>query len=119
MLHLVGSRSDDAGPVRGPPGERHQRLVWIVLVVLALVAAAAAYVWVEGQEGRALRALPEAERRGLYLRTMENLRTVCDPAPGRSLREFCRTQAELAVQFPECDDPCREIARRHLSLPRR
>jgi hypothetical protein len=119
MLHLMGSRSDGAGPVRGPPGDRRHRLIWIVLVVLALVAATFAYIWAQGQEGRALRALPEAERHGLYLRTMENLRTICDPAPGRSLRDFCRTQAELAVQFPECDEPCREISRRQLSLPRR
>jgi hypothetical protein len=34
------------------------------------------------------------------------------------MREFCRTQAGLALEFPECDDDCHRTARRHLSLPR-
>ena len=86
--------------------------------MLGLLAAVAAYWWSAGEEARALRALPEAQRAGLYLRTMETLRTVCDPAPGRSMRTYCREQAEFALQFPECDAACRQIARRQMSLPR-
>ena len=74
--------------------------------------------WSSAGEGRGIRELPPAQRHGLYQRTMENLKTVCDPAPGRSVREFCREQAALALEFPECDDDCRRTARRHLSLPR-
>ena len=36
----------------------------------------------------------------LYQRTMENLKTICDPAPGRSVREFCREQAGAGAGVP-------------------
>jgi hypothetical protein len=85
-----------------------------------LLVLATGYVWWSGGgEGREIRDLPPAQRHALYERTMENLKTVCDPAPGRSVREFCRGQAALALEFPECDDACRTTARRHMSLPRR
>ena len=94
--------------------------VFGVLAMTVLLAIGIGYWWWSGEgEGREIRALPQAQRQGLYLRTMENLKTVCDPAPGRSMREFCRTQAALALEFPECDDDCRRTARRNLSLPRR
>ena len=83
-----------------------------------LVLIAGYWWWTSAGEGREIRELPPVQRHGLYLRTMENLKTICDPAPGRSMREFCRTQAALALEFPECDDDCRRTARRHLSLPR-
>lgn len=89
------------------------------MAAVVLLVTAGYWWWSSEGEGREIRALPPAQRQGLYQRTMENLKTVCDPAPGRSMREFCREQATLALQFPECDDDCRRTARRHLSLPRR
>jgi hypothetical protein len=74
--------------------------------------------WSSAGEGREIRALPAEQRQGLYKRTIEDLKTICDPAPGRSVRDFCRRQAAFALEFPECDDDCRRTARRHLSLPR-
>jgi hypothetical protein len=52
---------------------------------------------------------------------MENLRTICDPAAPRSMRDFCHQEADLALKFRECDaDPkCQELARRHLPQPHR
>ena len=85
---------------------------------MRLAIAGAAYFWSADEETRALRQLPAEQRLGLYQRTMENLRTICDPAPGRSMRDFCREQAALALRFRECDEACRVIARRHMSLPR-
>ena len=86
---------------------------------VAVASLTAAGTWLlSDDEAREIRALPAVHRRALYQRTMENLKEVCDPAPGRSVREFCRRQATLALKFPECDDGCRQIARRHLSLPR-
>ena len=87
-------------------------------VLFTIVAAISVYAWWAGEETRAVRRLPVEQRVGLYQRTMENLKTICDPAPGRSMRAFCREQAEFALRFPECDEPCRVIARRHMSLPR-
>jgi hypothetical protein len=83
------------------------------------IALAIAGVWYQrSEETRALRALPPAARVGLYERTLATLKSICDPAPGRSFREFCRAQAALIIELPECDAPCRQIARRHMSLPR-
>ncbi len=97
---------------------RWQRKLLVVLVAVAILGAAIAYFWSQTEETRALMALPEAERVGLYWRTLENLKIICDPAPGRSFRDFCRAQASLVLEFPDCDAACHDIARRHLSLPR-
>jgi len=105
-----------------PPDSTPQTARRALLAAIAagtLLALAAGYRWwSSGGEGREIRALPPAQRQSLYRRTMENLTTICDPAPGRSMREFCRAQAALALEFPECDDECRRSARRNLSLPR-
>jgi hypothetical protein len=85
----------------------------------ALAVTGVAWWWSATAESRAIRALPEAERRGLYRRTMENLETICEPAATRAMRDFCREQAQLAAQFPECDPSCQEMAGRHLTLPMR
>jgi hypothetical protein len=77
--------------------------------------------WISTADTREIQALSDAQRIPLYHRTLENLRTVCDPAAPRSLRDFCHDEAALALKFRECDaDPgCRELARRHLPQPRR
>jgi hypothetical protein len=83
-----------------------------------LSLGATGYWLLTDDESHEIRALPVEQRHGLYQRTMENLKTICDPAPGRSMRDFCRSQAAFALKFPECDDDCHRTARRHLSLPR-
>jgi len=93
------------------------RLVAILVGAMLMLAAAGTFLLGDDEE-REIRALPAEQRRALYQRTVENLKTICDPAPGRSVREFCRNQASLALKFSECDDDCRRTARRHLSLPR-
>lgn len=123
MLLLLVGGAFDKRPFRAFPGPprrpRRPHRLWTALAVVALAAAIVSYWWMAGEEARTIRALPPAQRAPLFQRTMDNLRNVCDPAPGRSLRDFCRTEAQRALQFPECDGACREIARRHLSLPRR
>lgn len=105
---------------RAPPVQP-SRMRWLVrlLVALLVLAIASHWWWTATRPMRAIRALPDGERRDLYRRTMENLTSICDPAPGRSFRDFCREQATLILAFPECDRPCQRIARRHQSLPRR
>jgi hypothetical protein len=98
--------------------QRWERGLVAALVATGVACGILAYVWSAGEVTRALRHLPVEQRAGLYQRTMENLTTICDPAPGRSMRDFCRTEAEFALRFPECDDVCRAIARRQMSLPR-
>jgi len=93
--------------------------LWAGGLLSAIAVAGGVWWWSATAEDRALRALPEPERRGLYRRTMDNLQTICEPAAPRSMRDFCRAQAELVAQLPDCDGSCQEIASRHLGLPTR
>jgi hypothetical protein len=92
-----------------------------ICLLLGLVGAVMLVWWSATADERAIRALPEAQRLALLKSTIANLKNVCDPAPPRSMREFCREQAELAVKFRECarDPDCQELARRHLYQPHR
>ena len=104
--------------IRGSPGEEslmtehlsrmHPICRWLAggLVVIALVAFA--IVHQTGSE-REVRSLPDPERRALYQRTLETLKTTCANASGPTLREYCREQAEFMKNFPECDDACRAL----------
>ena len=62
---------------------------------------------------------PRPSASGSTARTLENLKTICDPAPGRSFRDFCRAPGIAGSAVPRLRRPCHDIARRHLSLPRR
>jgi hypothetical protein len=100
-------------------GPKAQQWIWATVLIVSLVTLGIGWWWAAGDEKRALRALPDQQREGLYQRTMENLRTICDPVAPKSLREYCRAQAGFALQFDECDASCRETARRHLTIPQR
>jgi hypothetical protein len=93
----------------------------LVAAGIASIAGAIGFMWWWGYtaEGRALRALPDAERLPLFHRTLETLHQMCDPAPPRSLRALCRDHARLVLELRECDPRCRETARRLLSTPMR
>jgi hypothetical protein len=58
-----------------------------------------------------LRDLPESQRRAFFQRTLETLRTTCMEASGPRLTDYCREQANLAAEFPECDADCLELTR--------
>jgi hypothetical protein len=89
------------------------------VILVAGFAVAAMWYWHATEAGRALRALPARERTALYQRTLSTLRDVCEPAPPRSLRAFCREEAALVLELDECDARCREVARRNLAVPTR
>jgi len=119
-LRLV--RADEAPPpTHQAPGWRLGAWAAVVSLCLAVSGLLAAWWWAAGSEGRELRALPAAQRLPLFHHTVQNLRTICDPAAPRSLRDFCHRQAELALDFAECaaEPGCEELARRHLTQPRR
>jgi hypothetical protein len=69
-------------------------------------------------EGQTVQRLP-VEEPGLYRRTMQNLTSVCARDDSRSLRDFCRDQAQLALMLPECDRACESLARERLRAPTR
>ena len=91
-------------------GETPRRSLRAVAASLAVLAAVALLVWWQGSEQRAIRNLPAVERAALYERTLANVRSVC-ASPDLALDEYCREQTRILLEFPECDDACREAAR--------
>ena len=90
----------------------------MIAAALAIVAGVLVFLflWYSSQmvEPSAIRELPEADRRALFERTLRTLATSCDPeAHPEGLARFCREQAEFVVQFPECDEACRKLAKPH------
>jgi hypothetical protein len=83
----------------------------LVIGSLALLIVVMIALWVldHGSERRALRNLPEADRRALYERTLENVRTVCVHDAKNRLARYCRDQAEILRALPECDAACKAL----------
>lgn len=115
-------------PTFEPPRRRQRRQVsrwsaayWFYAAVISILTGAIIFIWIWNQysEERALRALPEAQRRALYLRTLADLESVCAHPHGSDLDGHCRAQAEFMLQFAECDDACRQLAHRQLQTPTR
>lgn len=80
-----------------------------MLLALSVLIAIGVWIWFQGSEQRAIRNLPADERAALYRRTRANVETVC-ASQDLALEEYCRDQARLLLEFPECDDACREMA---------
>jgi hypothetical protein len=98
---------------------RRRFLLLAAYVLLAMlgVGLIAYWVWSLGEEQRAIRDLPTDERRAFFERTLQNLTTVCVGSDAVHLGDFCRKEAERILLFPECDDHCQDLARRHLPRP--
>lgn len=94
-----------------PASARARRALARVTLGLVVAGTAAYLVWAGGAESRALRGLPEGERRALYARTLRDLETVCDHPPEALLRH-CARQAQFLSEFPECDAACRGLVQR-------
>ena len=114
-LRSVGPQSSGDNP---PP---HHRWPWVLATALGPLFILGFWLWASNADTREIRALPDQQRLPLFHRVLDDLRNTCDPAPPRSLRDFCRRQAALALRFRECDQSpaCQELARRHASPPRR
>jgi hypothetical protein len=93
--------------------------MWGIVLAFVIVAVPFA-LWLQAESGkqRAIRELPEAERKALYERTLSTLETTCALRGSDGLAKYCRDQAELIVRFPECDRRCNASAERWLA-PRR
>jgi hypothetical protein len=102
--------------------DRRKRTFTGVGAVAIAIACLVVVVWLRGpdQESVAIRSLPEHERRALYDRTLGTLESSCSPSRRRKgLDDFCRTQAEFVVKFPECDARCASLAAKFRSTPTR
>lgn len=93
---------------------------WIAGFFAILFLSGLAIFWHQ-QTTPELRQLPLSERRTLYLRTLDTLRTSCaSGAPAAAvLDDHCRHQAAFISQFPECDAACQALAEPFLPKPSR
>jgi cytochrome b pre-mRNA-processing protein 3 len=113
-------RSLDDPPRRRRAGAVPLR-VWFLGSVVVLLGACLLFIWIWSQraEERAIRSLPEAKRRALYQRTLDDVSAVCTAGHAADLTAHCTRQARFIVQFPECDATCRRLASAHLGTPTR
>ena len=94
----VPMAEDDGSPRWGP----------LVLILLA-VAGLTLWDWRHAPEGQAFAALSPEARQEKFLSTRRDADGFC---AHRELRAQCRTQLELLVRFPECDEESRFFAAR-------
>lgn len=111
MFPILSVTRRDAG--RPLPWRRYARRG---SVALAAALAFAAAVWWQGRLDRELRAMPEAERRELYDRTLRVLRGPCLADSTDSLADTCAEKATFLRHFPECQRECRALAGRFAPL---
>jgi hypothetical protein len=113
-LSSLGPTWDDQGI------ERRASIVTIIGLTLALMAAFALWFWTRAEEASAIRDLPESQRTALFESTSRALVAVCDPMQRPPVLDaYCSYQASLILQFDQCEDSCRELARRAGQQPRR
>lgn len=114
---------DDPEVASGVPplsaADRWRFRATVAAIVLGAAGILGGWIWSSGESGRALRALPPGQRTELLHHAVAALRDICDPVATRSLRDFCQQQAELALEFKECDAACQTLARRHVAQPMR
>ena len=87
----------------------------VVLVLLGLVGV---WVWQNAAQRQAVRDLPTQDRLAMFGRTLESVRSVCVPARS-GLEGYCRSQATLLLEFPECDADCVGLVHRARGEPTR
>jgi hypothetical protein len=116
MLLHPGMTTTTLGGLRFPGrGSRHARpgrdSLLNAVILVALVAVLATIVANVGNERRAIRALPDAQRLALYTSQLEYLRSFCGETRPDVLKDQCRTIAEFIVQFEECTGECEDLVR--------
>jgi hypothetical protein len=116
VLHDGAHRNSQGGAGVGETGDRPRRArpLRLPLALASGVAAVAVVIWslTAYPDPSRLRSLPPAERTALAERTLSNLREICR---GRERpRDFCKDQASLLLELPECRGACRDAARDEL-----
>ena len=114
MVSQDESGVDDGKTTTAPRRSKVRSLGKAALIVAGAGLAMLLLMRGEMAERRAIRQMSEGERRALFLRTLENVRSVCARAED-AMRGFCAEQARFVLEFPECDKLCQDLASGHLS----
>jgi len=107
-----GPQVDEPDPIEAAPMKR-----WAAFGGILLLAGTG--IWFLVANHSPMRDLPETQRKTLFERTQANLRDICAPTVDASIHAFCRQQAELLLQFQECEADCQRLASEHLFRPTR
>lgn len=91
------------------------RFVLVTFVVLAIATVLFGVISSLTSARRAVRALPDEERRELLSRTVDELRQYCGPGRPEGLAGHCRELASFAAEFEECQGECEALVRRELT----
>jgi len=97
---------------------RSRGLALLLATITALAIMSAVSWWRYVSERDAISGLPDKERTAFYERTLHTLQTACAKG-NEGLAEYCERQADLIVQFPECDQACQKLAQSHKARPTR
>ena len=123
ILFIPIRNRDDAGPSTfdSGPRERHARWVLIATVVGGLGLFWGGVTLSRHEDTAGIRALQPDVRHELYVRTLDELSTICreDAAAVGELREHCVAQARFVMELPECGDACQRTAATVLPHARR
>jgi len=107
---MASSHAMASDSLRPPAHGLGRRLATVVLLAAVLCCAIAFGVWHHGALSRAIGALPAEERHAEFLRTRQEVESVCAKPPP-ALRRHCQQQALFLSNFPECDAACQELVR--------
>ncbi len=106
VLNVIsGMPAEERRSARDGWGIRDLLLIAVPFVALAVVVPNALRA-----ERRTLQQLDPQTRAGLVARTLDDLRSACGHSGPTAPREWCRRQAEFALQLPECDGACQATA---------
>jgi len=118
MAKILKLPARRAGPADGraaatdPTRERRAR--WLLILLAA--GGTALFAWGAVMSARdetiSIRKLADQARDSLYLRTLQEVETICrDPAAASGeLLDHCVAQARFLIELPECHEACRRSA---------
>ena len=112
-VHIEGKLTSQVEPSTGS-GVSLPLVRYGLLAAVFIAAAISLWLWSVGGERRAVAALDDTQRHELFIRTKQNVESVCTVPPW-DLRDYCEHQAEFLANFPECDGNCQTMVARQLA----
>jgi hypothetical protein len=93
------------------------KLAFYTLFATAIAFSAKGNIAYQKRIDVELNALPSAERKALYVRTTDTLRSTCSLPVGSLISDYCREQAQFLSRFSECNDTCQQTCRQFFPKP--
>ncbi|MDY7226414.1 hypothetical protein [Hyalangium rubrum] len=114
MLKAMGTTTDGANASNGlfsremAPEPRKPWLGRAAVVGAIAAVGLGIWMWMQGSEGGALRAMSPVQREALFKETWKDYRMRCTGgAEQKDTPAVCHQRAEFLQRFPQCDEACR------------